>query len=98
MNGALPQKTEILPVASDEKSAADCTAAQAVAVAALTERGGVFAFSEFSDGCAAPSTWPSSRSPSAILVWLEALESPVNTSIQNISGLPQGLAGPSAAG
>src|SRR5262249_48242863 len=33
------------------------------------------------------------RSPCAILVWLEALERPVNTPIQNISGLPQGLAG-----
>src|SRR5262249_48924839 len=34
------------------------------------------------------------RSPCAILVWLEALERPV----QNISGLPQGLAGISVAG
>src|SRR5262249_44661510 len=37
-------------------------------------------------------------SPSAILVWLEAFEGPANTSIQNISGLPQGLAGISVAG
>jgi hypothetical protein len=45
MNGALPQKTEILPVAGDEKERCRLH---------LTERGGVFAFSEFSDGCVQP--------------------------------------------
>ena len=44
------------------------------------------------------STWPSSGSPCVILLWLEALEGPANTSIQNISGLPQGLSGLSAEG
>jgi hypothetical protein len=38
------------------------------------------------------STWPSSGSPCVILLWLEALEGPANTSIQNISGPTQGLA------
>jgi len=36
------------------------------------------------------SSWPSSRSPCVMLVWLEALEGPAKPSIQNISGLPQG--------
>jgi hypothetical protein len=44
------------------------------------------------------STWPSSRSLCAILVWLEAVEGPANASIQNNSGLPQGLAGRPATG
>jgi hypothetical protein len=35
MNGALPQKTEILPAPATKKSAADCTAAPAVAAALL---------------------------------------------------------------
>jgi hypothetical protein len=38
------------------------------------------------------STWPSSGSPCVILLWLEALEGPANTSIQNISGVAQGPA------
>ena len=38
------------------------------------------------------------RLPCVILLWLEALEGPANTSIQNISGLPRGRAGHSAVG
>jgi hypothetical protein len=37
-------------------------------------------------------------SPCVMLVWLEALEGPANALIQNISGLPQGLAGLVVAG
>src|SRR5262249_51109995 len=39
----------------------------------------------------------SSRPPCAILLWLEALEGPADTSIQNNSGPPQGPASASTA-
>ena len=47
--------------------------------------------------CAAVATWPSSRLPCAILVQLEAPEVPDNVSIQDDSGLSQGLVRCSAA-